>query len=91
MAGTDPKRTLATLTGIPSHANVWKPYGTGGGDLPGEIVMVGATRKTLLKTIIGTPVKRFFLSNINDCDLKTGLCELSTLALSKNRLTFFST
>ena len=38
-------------------------------------------RKTEIKPIDGTPVKRMFLSIINDYDLKTGLCELVDNAL----------
>lgn len=39
------------------------------------------TKKTVLKTIDGTPKKRLFLSIISDYDLKTGLCELVDNAL----------
>lgn len=38
--------------------------------------MPKVSRKTYLKTIDGTPKKRFFLSIISDYGLKTGLCEL---------------
>jgi hypothetical protein len=43
--------------------------------------MAGVTRKTFLKTVDGTPKKRFFLSIISDYGLKTGLCELVDNAL----------
>ena len=38
--------------------------------------MSAITAKTALKTVDGTPKKRFFLSIISDYDLRTGLCEL---------------
>lgn len=43
--------------------------------------MNGATRKTEIGPINGTPVKRMFWSIISDYDLKTGLCELVDNAL----------
>jgi len=43
--------------------------------------MAGVSRKTFLKTVDGTPKKRFFLSIISDYGLKTGLCELVDNAL----------
>lgn len=43
--------------------------------------MSGATRKTEVGPIDGTPVKRMFWSIISDYDLKTGLCELIDNAL----------
>lgn len=43
--------------------------------------MAKVTKKTVLRTIDGTPKKRLFLSIISDYDLKTGLCELVDNAL----------
>lgn len=43
--------------------------------------MANVTKKTALRTVNGTPKKRFILSIIRDYDLRTGLCELVDNAL----------
>ena len=43
--------------------------------------MATITKKTVSRTIDGTPKKRLFLSIISDYDIKTGLCELVDNAL----------
>jgi len=42
----------------------------------GATEMSKITKKRVLKTVDGTPKKRFFLSIISDYNLRTGLCEL---------------